>query len=383
MASLTKPTVGLVAPPYIPIRRQIDGYGGTERVVAELAIALIRRGNEVTLVAPEGSDIPGARIVSTGKALWSNNYTLTDRDDREATEATLSAAHVVSRFTDLIHFHIDEGLADNRFEGKPCVITLHDGKSVFNAVRQHSYKVRNGRSIVPISEDQRLMLMNMLPAGVQISVVYNGLDPNNFEYSETVGNHLLFVGRVAPEKALHLALDAAYCSKTRIVVIYRMPLNNESDQCAQNDWMYYKEEIEPRLKLYARFVHLIEDPPRPVIIRYMSSALATIGLSGAPPSSWREPFGLFAIESMASGTPVIAYKKGGPAEIIQHGVSGFLVEAADERGARAETVEYIRRVREAGPSMRIDARSRVVDKFTAERMAEQYERVYKRAMRKG
>ncbi len=361
--------IAVVSPPYIPVGPNIK-YGGTERVVLELVKNLQRRGHEVTLIAPENSETP-AKLISTGKALWANNYTLTREEEVEGIRRTLDAANENKSSFDIIHFHIDEGLTDPRF-GTPNVTTLHDGNTIPVAAMQNQF----GRPIVVISGDQR----RLVPDSQEVYVVYNGIDPNKFSASYAPGSYLVFLGRVAPEKNMHIALDVAHKAKIKIVALYREPLVNDSDNAANADWIYYNQEIKPRFDSYGDLIEHHIDAPRSTIDYYLKGALATIGPSGFPPSTWSEPFGLFVVESMACGTPVIAYNKGGPSEIVVDGKTGYLARSSDPAKAMEEMVLAVEKVHNSGKQMRIEARKRVEDKFSSEKMAEEYERVYHKVL---
>jgi glycosyltransferase involved in cell wall biosynthesis len=364
--------IGLVAPPYIPIKTKINGYGGTERVISDLISSFIRKGHDVILFAPEGSRTP-ARLISTGRPLWADNYTLTGREEQEGIERTLELAYIHKNDVDILHFHIDEGLADPRFRGIPIVTTLHDGKYVLDSIESKRFNIFEDSPIVFISNDQRFLL----PEAKATSVVYNGLDPNRYTYSHEPGKYLAFLGRISPEKGVHVALDAAWVTKTPLFAMYRKPAVNKSDPIANAEWKYYEEQIQPRFEEYGNLVTHFIDVQRDIIIRNLAGALATIGPSGFPPSLWREPFGLFVIESMACGTPVIAYAKGGPNEIVIHGETGYLASASDPNKAFEETVSFIDKIRKGGSKLREASRRRVEEHFTSEIMADGYERVYR------
>lgn len=369
MVDREKLKIAIVSPPYIPVGPNIK-YGGTERVVLELAKELKSMGQGITLIAPENSETP-AKLISTGRALWADNYTLTKEDEIRGTKRTLDIAYDNKDSFDIIHFHIDEGLTDPRF-GAPTVTTLHDGNTVAGTVMENNY----GRPIVVISNDQRRLVKD----SQNVHVIYNGIDTNNFQVSYEPGDYLVFLGRVAPEKGMHIALDVAHKAKIRLVALYREPLVNESDETVNADWRYYNEQVKPRFESYGDLIEHHVDAPRPVIDYYLKGALATIGPSGFPYSTWSEPFGLFVLESMACGTPVIAYNKGGPAEIVIDGETGYLAKSTDQGRAIQEMIEAVEKIRRGGTKMRINARKRVEDKFSSKKMAEEYEKVYRRIL---
>src|SRR5271155_138700 len=109
MGARARLRIGIVSPPYIRIVNDMNGYGGTERIVPELVNNLIRRGNYVTLFAPEGSET-GSKLITTGPALWANNYKLTGEEESQGIKRTLDAVYQKKESFDIIHFHMDEGL---------------------------------------------------------------------------------------------------------------------------------------------------------------------------------------------------------------------------------------------------------------------------------
>lgn len=371
MPTKNRMRVGIVSPPFLPVVKDMNQYGGTERVVAELGRGLAMRGHKVTVFAPEGSDISeNLSIVNTGKPLWGNGYKLTEDDIRKGLKSTLDIAYKHAGTLDVLHFNFDEGMLDMRFDNIPNLTTIH-GDTASKAIRE-MYGRSNFRPIAFISKSQR----NRMPEANYAGVVYNGIDPDKFIPSYMPGEYLVFLGRVSPDKGMHIALDVAHETNTRLVAMYREPIRNSSDPLARADWEYYEDQIKPRFARYNGIIEHQVDAPRAVIDSYLRGALALIGPSGFPPSKWAEPFGLFVVESMASGTPAVVYNKGGPAEIVVHGETGYIAKSADEKTAKSEIINAVERVRDGREELRLMSRLRVEEEFSTDKMAEGYENLY-------
>jgi glycosyltransferase involved in cell wall biosynthesis len=376
MNKRTNMKIGIIAPPFLPIVTDMNGYGGTERVIAELARCLALNGNEVTLFAPEGSSISAAvKLVSTGKPLWSNgssnDYKLTEEEKRKGIQKTLDAAYDYADRIDIFHSHVDDSITDKRFDSLTSISTIHDYISA-GGLRARYVEASSNRPIVFVSKSQS----SFMPEANMVGVVYNGINPQSFIPSYETGKYLVFLGRVSPDKGMHVAMDVAHYAGIKLVAIYREPVNNPLDKNANADLEYYTNEIKPRFKSYGNSIEAVIDPPRMVRDEILRSAFALIGPSGFPPSTWSEPFGLFITEGMASGTPSIVYNKGGPAEIVVEGETGFIAKSRNPNIAMMQMVGALNKVREGGSEMRLRSRLRLEEHFSSEKMAEGYVKAY-------
>lgn len=337
-----------------------EKYGGTERVVAALADSLVEMGHEVTLFAPGGSNTL-ARLVETVHEPLRQRFT-----QREMLEVAphlhlrmLADVYRRAEEFDVIHSHVDVWtLPCTTFSPTPTVLTLHGRLDLEHVVS--TLPLYPDVALVSISDDQRRPL-----AGSSVrwaATIHNGLDLSSYSATSIDrGDHLLFVGRISPEKGPAAAVEVARRSGRSLTVAAKVdPV----------DVAYHRTCVEP---LFAqddvRFVGEVGESEKPGLY---GSAAATLF-----PSDWPEPFGLVMIESMAAGTPVIALRRGSVPEVVIDGVTGFVCDTLDDM------VDAVARVDQIDPE---DCRRSAAD-FRADSMAEAYVQVYEdvvaRATRRG
>lgn len=329
------------------------GYGGTERVIHGLCNGLTSRGHEVTLFAT-GDSCTRAHLVEVIP------YAL--RRHMTAEEMLYVVPHLQlqmladvferAREFDVIHAHTD--LWTLPFAAKcdtPTVLTMH-GRLDLGEVCQVMPRY-GGVALVSISDHQRLPLQHtpLRWAGT----VHNGLDLRCYgEIRIPRGEHLVFVGRISPEKGPDLAVEIAHRAGRHLRVAAKVVPLNEA---------YYHAEIEPLFRSHdVAFIGEIGETEKPA---FYAGAAATVF-----PSNWPEPFGLVMIESMAAGTPVIALRRGAVPELLVDGKTGFICDDVDEM------VEAVARIDEIDPD---DCR-RHAQSFGVEQMCMGYERVYQQVM---
>lgn len=323
-------------------------YGGTERVVSALCDGLVERGHDVTLFAAESS-VTAARLQPCGAPLRTR-MSRQELIDVAPHLHLLMLEEVSSRAGefDVVHSHVDVWtLPFTRRTSTPWVLTMH-GRLDSDHV-QAVLPCYPDVPLVSISDSQRAPL-----AGRDLTwaaTVHNGLDLRRYaDVPRTGGDHLVFVGRISPEKGPGLAIEIARRAGRPLRMAAKVdPM----------DLPYYRSEIEPLLGADVTFVGEVEEPHKP---RLLAGAAATLF-----PSDWPEPFGLVMIESMAAGTPVIALRRGAVPEILLHGRTGFV---CDDVG---EMVEAVRRLDEIDPA---DCREQAA-RFGAHAMCEAYESVYR------
>ena len=253
---------------------------------------------------------------------------------------------------DLIHSHLDTaGLPFARWCPTPVVSTLHwrvDGVGHPELLDEFC-----DVPLVAISDSQR----RWSPRANWVATVHHGLDLTGAPFGSNAGQYLAFIGRIAPEKGVVDAVDLARATGLVLRVGAKVYDDRERDlfdrvvaPAVAEGVVEYLGEVGPRERdeLYA-------------------GALATVMLG-----AWPEPFGLVAIESMATGTPVIARRAGALPEILQHGRTGFLVDDLQEAVLAVERARAIDRR---------DVRRDVLERFSAERMLDDYERVYRSLVR--
>jgi glycosyltransferase involved in cell wall biosynthesis len=337
--------IAQVAPLYESVPPQ--GYGGTERVVSYLTEELVRQGHEVTLFA-SGDSVTQARLVSPcPRSLRLNK----DCVDPLACHVLMLEMVVreVSNF-DLIHFHIDYlHFPLSRRHGRPHVTTLHGRLDLPELPAL--YREYREVPVVSISDAQRLPL----PFANWLGTVHHGLPLDLHTPRTTPGKYLAFLGRISPEKRVDRAVEIA----RRV----GMPLKVAA-KIDRADRDYFDTWIKP----------LFADP----LVEYLGELGGRdkdefLGNAHALlfPIDWPEPFGLVMIEALACGTPVIAWRCGSVPEVIDEGITGFIVDSLDEAVRAVERVPSLDRRR---------CREVFEQRFSVERMTRDYLALYERLL---
>jgi glycosyltransferase involved in cell wall biosynthesis len=318
-------------------------YGGTERVVAWLVDELVSLGHEVTLFA-SGDSKTSAQL----HAVWPQALRLgRRRTDPMAVQAALMEA-VARRATDfdVIHVHIDWlHLPLLSRLGVPFLTTCH-GRMDLPGFPEVVSSFPDA-PFVSISDNQRLPLRE----ANWLSTVYHGLPTGLFRPSFEAGSYLAFLGRLTAEKGPEAAIRIARAAKMPLRIAAKVPRGERG---------FFKEKLEPQID--GKHVQLSGEVNDRTKQQFLANAAALLF-----PIDWPEPFGLVMIEAMACGTPVIAFRSGSVPEVIDDGVTGFVVPG------EAEAVEAIGRLSELD---RRKVRRHFEKRFTATRMARDYLRQY-------
>jgi glycosyltransferase involved in cell wall biosynthesis len=318
-------------------------YGGTERVVAWLVDELIEVGHEVTLFA-SGDSMTGAQLNAVcPRALRLGR----PRTDPMAVQAALieEVACKANNF-DVIHAHIDWlHLPLLSRLGVPFLTTCHGRLDLplFPDVIRRFPKA----PFVSISENQRIPL----PEANWIGTIYHGLPQGLFRPSFEPGSYLAFLGRLTAEKGPEPAMRIARAVGMPLQIAAKVP---------RGETAYFRERIEPQVD--GKQVRLIGEVNDHAKQGFLAGAAALLF-----PIDWPEPFGLVMIEAMACGTPVIAFRSGSVPEVVDHGITGFVV--SDEE----EAIQAIKRI---GELDRRRIRAQFERRFTSQRMAEEYLKQY-------
>lgn len=312
-------------------------YGAWETVASNIAEGLVARGWDVTLFAT-GDSITRARL----HAVVDHGY----EDDREIDPKVAEYQHLSEVFEharefDLIHSHYDfMALSFSRLVETPVLTTVHGFSSP--KIMPIYQKYRDG-NFVSISDSDRAEGLNY------IATVYNGIDLALYPFRETGGGDLIFLGRIHPDKGVHLAIEVAHACGRHLIIAGIV-----------QDETYFHEQVEPHID--GRQVSFIGPVGIEEKNQLFARASALLHLNTIP-----ERFGLVLAEANAAGLPVIAADLGSCREVIAHGVTGFLV--ADVPGA----VAAVDRIDEID---RRACRRRVEERFTTETMVKGYEAVY-------
>src|SRR3981081_858501 len=319
-------------------------YGGTERVVAWLVDELVSLGHEVALFA-SGDSKTTAKL----HAVWPRALRLgRPRTDPMVAQAALLEA-VAGHATEfeVFHAHIDWlHLPLLSRLGVPFLTTCHgrmDLPGFPDVVR-----CLPEAPFVSISENQRAPLSEANWLGT----VYHGLPADLLRPSFEPGSYLAFLGRLTAEKGPEAAIRIAHAANMPLRIAAKAP---------RGERKYFKEKIEPQID--GKQVQLTGEVNDETKRQFLAGAAALLF-----PINWPEPFGLVMIEAMACGTPIIAFKSGSVPEVIDDGVTGFVV------AGEAEAIQAVGRL---GELDRRQVRRQFEKRFTARRMAQEYLRHYK------
>lgn len=320
-------------------------YGGTERVVSYLTEGLVEAGHDVALFA-SGDSRTSARLVPAGdKALRLDPV---ERDPMAAHSLLLDRVQCSQDEFDLIHFHCEFAhFPLSRHLRTPFVTTFH-GRLDQEQAMALSKRFLDAPA-VSISLSQRAPL----PWNNWLGNVYHGLPEKLYAPTFSAGKYLAFLGRISPEKGIEEAVKIAKTANVPLKVAAKVD---------PKDKRYFEERI--RAMFDHPLIDFIGEIPDAQKQEFLGNALALLF-----PIDWPEPFGMVMIESMACGTPVIAYPKGAAPEVVDHGVSGLILESADS-AARA--------VEKAAAMDRNKVRDMFERRFTSKTMAENYLAVYKK-----
>jgi glycosyltransferase involved in cell wall biosynthesis/CBS domain-containing protein len=339
--------IALIAPPWLPIPP--SGYGGIEVVVSQLAEGLVKKGHEVLLFAAGDSNTK-ARLISTidkhiGQDWPGYGAVIADAfSEYSYVRAFLEKVDLIHDHT--LHYHL----------GLPikAVHTLH-GPPQYGAEKARSMSALGQPNyFVAISKAQRRLYGE---EGINfVGTVYNGIDVNRIPFSNKKRDYLFFIGRASWEKGVDIAARLAIRTGKKLIMAIKMSERHEQE--------YFRTTVKPFIS--KGDIQILGDITPREKFHYYKHALATLFTS-----QWEEPFGLVLIESMACGTPAIAFPRGAAPEIIRHGVTGFLCESEEEM------VEAIKQVDQLNPQ---DCRNHVAEKFSIEQMIKGYEAVYQEVL---
>lgn len=322
-------------------------YGGTERVVSFLTEALVGLGHEVALFA-SGDSQTEAQLVPG----WPRSLRLDGRSEQHIVPHMLELEHVFRRRSefDVIHFHTDPlHYPLVRRQPVPHLTTLHGRLDLPELVPL----MREFRDLplVSVSQSQR----KPLPWAGWQATVHHGLPRDLLRLGDGQGGYLAFLGRISPEKRVDRAIEIA----TRLGLPLRIAAKVD-----MADKVYFERTIEPLLdNPLVEFIGEIGEREKQ---DFLGQALALLF-----PIDWPEPFGLVMIEAMACGTPVVAWRHGSVPEVLEPGLTGWVVDSLDEA---------VEATRQAGSLSRRRIRQRFEQRFTAERMALDYVSVYERLL---
>ena len=319
-------------------------YAGTERVVAHLIAELVQRGHHVTLFASGDSTADCEIVPIVNRSLWSTGYRGGVSSFIDIGVAKLWAQH--ERF-DVIHSHVEtDGFLFARHCPTPVITTLH-GRLDVEGIPELMAEFTD-IPLVAISDSQG----RFFPQNNWVATVHHGLDLASAPWKREPGNYLAFVGRVTPEKGVVDAIELARKAQLRLKMAAKVYDAHEE--------VHFAEVVQPAIdEGVVEFLGELDPRARDPML---AGARATLMLG-----AWPEPFGLVAIESMATGTPVIARRAGALTETVEHGIDGFLVDDLDEALLAVAKVADLDRAQ---------IRARALERFSQGRMVDEYESIY-------
>jgi glycosyltransferase involved in cell wall biosynthesis len=339
--------VALVVPPYFDVPPA--AYGGVEAVVADLADGLVDAGHQVYLI---GAGRPGTG--ATFVPVW--EHTVPDRLGEPYPEImhALSVRRAVQRLAaehglDVVHEHTFAGPLNAPVYarlGLPTVVTVHG--PVDGDLHRFYSELGPDVSLVAISHRQRALAAELNWVGT----VHNALRLETWPYRTEKERYALFLGRFHPDKAPHLALDAAHAAGLPLIL---------AGKCAEPlERQYFEREVRPRLTDTDRVFGVADATAKRDLLSRARCLLF--------PVQWEEPFGMVMIEAMACGTPVVALRAGAVPEVVEHGVTGLVCDTV------AELPRALAQATAIDPAA---CRAHVAARFSAQEMAHGYELAYR------
>lgn len=311
--------IAIVAPPWFPVPPV--GYGGIEAVVSLLSEGLCRRKHQVTLFA-SGDSVTQANLVSALEK--APNKKINDNIHLENLNSL--AAYELAHEFDIIHDHDGFGsrllgALTSRLLKKPVIATLH-GPANEDSVGFYS-TIANDLHYIAISESQRASFgdLNLL------STIPNAIKIEEYPFSSSSDNYLLFVGRMNEEKGAHIAVSVSKKLGMKLVMI---------GKCSEvQEKKYFCEKVKPIMDENTEYLGEVDQSTK---LKLYKNALCTLF-----PIQWPEPFGLVMIESMACGTPVIGIRNGSVPEVIRHNRTGYIVDGEDDMIEAVKNIDNINR----------------------------------------
>jgi glycosyltransferase involved in cell wall biosynthesis len=314
-------------------------YGGTERIVSYVTEELVRQGHQVTLFASGDSATAATLIPQCERALRLDE---TCHDPLAYHIVMLDEVFRRAGDFDMIHFHVDylHYPISAQF-CVPSVTTLHGRLDLPEHL--HIYRRFPDVPLISVSDAQR----RPIPFANWRATVYHGLPRNLYSLQSGPGRYLAFLGRISPEKRVDRAIEVAKH--------IGMPLRIAA-KCDKVDKDYYEGRIKPMLDHpLIEYLGELGDAEKQ---EFLGNAYALLFLI-----DWPEPFGLATIEAMACGTPVVAFRRGSVPEIVDDGVTGFVVDNMEEA---------VRAVQKVGRLSRSRCRDEFERRFTVSRMVDDY-----------
>lgn len=350
--------IAQIAPLWFPIPPK--KYGGTERIISFLTEELARRGHDVTLFASGDSKTKAKLISVYPKSLIEVGY---NWQDPFWNLENLSTVLKLADEFDVIHSHLDIwALPFQDLTKVPVLHTLHNQLYKASITREGEKKPsrlqifekhKKETLAVFLSKSEKLKSAIKFPKSW---VIYNGIDVSEFKFNPKPKDHFIWIARIDPFKGIENAIRAAEILGVELLLAGRLdPARKE----------YFETKIRSHLSKKIRY---LGELPQKELSDFYGQAKACLY-----PIQWEEPFGLIMVEAMATGTPVIAYRRGSVPEIVKNGETGFVVENIEEMVEAMKKIDEIDRKK---------CRERVEKYFSYQRMVDEYEKLYNSLIKK-
>ena len=339
--------VALVSPPFLPVPPQ--RYGGTELFIAQLAEGLKNAGIEVVVYTNGESTVGVETRWLYEQSQWPISGEVFDnlKDFNHSSWAIADAAHDC----DIIHLHNVSGLMFSRFLDCRFVYTLHH---VHEPTLSGIYNFFPDVEFITISDFQR-QYENM----PRLRTIHHGIDLNLYRLQNRKQNYLSFLGRIAPIKGTHIAIEVAKKSGIPLKIAGEVqPIFKD----------YFEHQIKPHID--GKFIEYVGEADMAAKNELLGDSLAMLF-----PIQWNEPFGLVMIEAMACGTPVLALPGGAVEEVVGNGISGFVCRTPQEMARQAALLP--------GAFNPATVRQYCRQYFSADRMVADYVALYQELMGEG
>lgn len=332
--------IAMVAPPWYDVPPV--GYGGIEQLVADLVRTLIDRGNEVTLIGA-GHNGTAANYLRTFSEPPRNRI---GEALPEALHAARAARLLADLNVDVVHDHCLTSPLTATAVPAPTVVTVHG--PVTGELGDLYAALGDTVGLIAISDAQR----SFRPQLNWVATVHNAIDVADFPYQPAKDDYVLFLGRMNPDKGVHLAIEVCRQANRHLVI---------AAKCAEEaEQEYFDREVKPRLGPDVEYVGEADaDAKRKLLCNARCLLL---------PLLWEEPFGLVMVEALACGTPVVALRRGSVPEVVVDGVTGLIGDEPSDLPAALAAVDAI------DPA---DCRRDAERRFDLPVMAARYEQVYR------
>ncbi|MCX6764499.1 MAG: glycosyltransferase family 4 protein [Candidatus Nealsonbacteria bacterium] len=352
---MKKLRIGQIGPLNLPIPPK--KYGGTEKIIYSLCEGLTKKGHEVFLFAAKDSKTSAHLCPIVEKSLWTLKIKPQEYAPYYAYQMAIVAQKAKKLKLDIIHDHLGPwSLALYGQTKIPIVHTLH--VPFRKKDRIWAYRKLNSK-LISISFAQR----KPAPDLNYVANIYNGIDLSLYPFNPKPKDYFIWVGELSPRKGIMEVIEIAKLAKLKLIIIGRIP-----PPVQKIDYDFFNQYIKKNLnKGNAKYLGELNQEK---IGKYYKEAKAFLY-----PLQWEEPFGLTMTESMACGTPVIAFKRGSVPEVIKDNKTGLIVSPLEKNG-KINLKGFIQAIKKIGQIDRKECRDLVKENFSEEMMIDNYEKTF-------